>query len=65
MLSLLSDVNYDYLCVTNWKGRGRKRSWPDLRYYPDIWLKGLRKSGEISVRLAALQVEMNLGPPEY
>jgi hypothetical protein len=25
----------------NWKGCGRKRSRPDLRYYPSICLKGL------------------------
>jgi hypothetical protein len=24
----------------NWKLRGRKRSWPDLRYYPGICLEG-------------------------
>jgi hypothetical protein len=28
----------------NWKGCGRKRSWPNLRYYPGICLEGLRKT---------------------
>jgi hypothetical protein len=27
-----------------WKRYGRKRSWPDLRYYPDFCLYELRKS---------------------
>jgi hypothetical protein len=28
----------------NWKGCGRHGSWPNLRYYPDICLEGLRKT---------------------
>jgi hypothetical protein len=28
----------------NWKGREGKRSWPNLRYYPGIWLEGLMKT---------------------
>jgi hypothetical protein len=28
----------------NWKGYGRKRSW--LRYYPGIFLEGLRKTAK-------------------
>jgi hypothetical protein len=28
----------------NWKGHGRKWSWPNLRYYPGIFLEGLRKN---------------------
>jgi hypothetical protein len=34
----------------NWKGRGRKRSWPNVSYYPGICLEGLRRT---------------TGPPEY
>jgi hypothetical protein len=30
--------------MLNWKGCGRKWSWPNLRCYPDIFLEGLRKS---------------------
>jgi hypothetical protein len=26
-----------------WKGFRRKRSWPNLRFYPDTRLEGLRK----------------------
>jgi len=29
--------------VTNWTGNARKWSWPNLRYYPDIYLDGLKK----------------------
>jgi hypothetical protein len=28
----------------NCKGFGRKRSWPNLRFYPDVFLDGLRKA---------------------
>jgi hypothetical protein len=41
--------------IVNWKGCGRKRSWPNSRYYPGIWLEGLRK---ISVRIAGLQADI-------
>jgi hypothetical protein len=27
----------------NWNGVGRKWSWPNLRYYPDIRLEGQRR----------------------
>jgi hypothetical protein len=27
-----------------WKVYGRKHPWPDLRYYPDIFLEGLNKT---------------------
>jgi hypothetical protein len=30
--------------MMNWKGFCRKRSWPNLRYYSAIRVKGLRKS---------------------
>jgi hypothetical protein len=29
--------------MADWKGCGRKRSWPNLRYYPGICPEGLRK----------------------
>jgi hypothetical protein len=32
------------LMIMNWKGYGRKQSWPNLRYYPQISLKGQRKT---------------------
>jgi hypothetical protein len=27
-----------------WIGYGKKQSWPNLRYYPSIWLEGLSKT---------------------
>jgi hypothetical protein len=29
--------------ITCWTGCGRKRSWPDMRYYPSIYLWWLKK----------------------
>jgi hypothetical protein len=34
----------------NWKGYGRKRSWPNLKYGPRICLEGLRKTTKTSVK---------------
>jgi hypothetical protein len=28
----------------NWKWQGRKSTWPNLTYFPDIHLRGLSKS---------------------
>jgi hypothetical protein len=28
----------------NWKGYGRNVLWPNFRYYPKIWLEGLKKT---------------------
>jgi hypothetical protein len=44
----------------NWKGYGREWSWPNLRYYPGIFLEGLRKTTR-----NLLQDIQSLGPPEY
>jgi hypothetical protein len=41
----------------NWRGCGRKLSWPNLRYYPDIFLEVLRKATKI-LRIAGLRVEI-------
>jgi hypothetical protein len=30
--------------MKNWKECGRKRSWPNLRYCPLMWLEGLGKT---------------------
>jgi hypothetical protein len=30
----------------NYKCCGRKRSWPNLRYYPDICLAGLKNTAK-------------------
>jgi hypothetical protein len=31
------------VAVNNCKGYGRKRSWPNLRHYPGIFLEGMKK----------------------
>jgi hypothetical protein len=36
----------------DWKGFGRKRSWPNSRYYPGICLEGVRKTTKTSIRTA-------------
>jgi hypothetical protein len=36
-----------------WKGCGRKRSVPNLRYYPGICLEGLNKTTKTSVYLVS------------
>jgi hypothetical protein len=50
----------------NWKGCGRKWSWPNLRYYPGICLEGL---GETTRNLSqdnrSPGGDLNPGPPEY
>jgi hypothetical protein len=33
---------------------GRRQSWPLLRYYPGIYLKGLRKMIKVPIRIAGL-----------
>jgi hypothetical protein len=42
----------------NWKGHGRKRSWPNLWYYLGICLEELRKSTKASARIAGLRAEI-------
>jgi hypothetical protein len=52
--------------MINWKGFGRKRSWPVLRYYPGIRLEGPRKTSKPSIRIAGRRGrDLNPGPPEY
>jgi hypothetical protein len=36
--------------IMNWKGHGRKQSWPNFRKYPCIFLEKLRKNTKTSVR---------------
>jgi hypothetical protein len=43
--------------MMNWKGCGRKQSWPNLRYYPNIFLEGLGKPTK-NLRIAILQAEI-------
>jgi hypothetical protein len=50
----------------NWKGCGKKRSWPNLRYYPSICLEGLRKTTKnLSQDTRSPVRDLNPGPPEY
>jgi hypothetical protein len=51
-----------YRWMVNWKGRGRKQSWPNVRYSSGIWgettktpSQGSRSPGWV----------LNLGPPVY
>jgi hypothetical protein len=43
--------------MMNWEGCGRKQSWPNLRYYPNIFLEGLGKTTE-NLRIAILHAEI-------
>jgi hypothetical protein len=50
----------------NWKGCGRKRTWPNLRYYPRMCLEGLRKTTKhLSQDSRSPGRDLNPGPPEY
>jgi hypothetical protein len=50
----------------NWKEFGRKRSWPTLRYYPNIHLEGLRKaSNNLGQDSKSLVRDLNPRPPKY
>jgi hypothetical protein len=46
------------LSIVNWKGYGRKCLWPDLRYYPVIFLEMLGKAPETSVGIFAISVDI-------
>jgi hypothetical protein len=47
------------MVIMNWDRKllGMKPSWPVLRYYPIIYLKGLRKSMKTSVMRTGLRSE--------
>jgi hypothetical protein len=50
----------------NWKRRGRKRSWPNLRYCHGIYLEGLRKTTKnLSWDSRSPGRDLNPGPLEY
>jgi hypothetical protein len=44
--------------IIHFKECGKKRSWPNLRHYPGIWLEGLRKTTKKRVRVTGLQAEI-------
>jgi hypothetical protein len=43
--------------MMNWKGCGKKRAWPNLRYYPSIF-PGTEENHENSIRITGLQAEI-------
>jgi hypothetical protein len=45
----------------NWKGCGRKWLWPNLRYYPGIFLEALRKTIKSPVRIASFWLRFEAG----
>jgi hypothetical protein len=50
----------------NRKGCGRKRPWPNLRYYNGIFLEGLRKTTKnLSRDSRSPGRDLNPRPPEY
>jgi hypothetical protein len=52
--------------MMNWKEFRRQRSWPTLRYYPGIHLKGLTKTTRnLSQDSLSPVRDFNPGPPEY
>jgi hypothetical protein len=52
--------------MMNWKGCGRKRSWPNLRYYPYICLEGLKKTMKNLIQHSrSLSQDLSPGLPEY
>jgi hypothetical protein len=52
--------------MVNWKGCEMKQSLPNLRYYPNICLKELRKTTKNFSQINRFQSrDFNPGPPEY
>jgi hypothetical protein len=50
----------------NWKGCGRKRLWPNLKYYAGILLEELKKTTKnLSQVSPSKDWDLNLEPPEY
>jgi hypothetical protein len=50
----------------NWNGYVRKRLWPNLKYYPYIFLEGVRKTTKNPKQDSqSLGRDLNPGPPEY
>jgi hypothetical protein len=59
-LSVAQDTALDDSMI-NWKEYGRKQPWPNLRYYPCIFLKELKKTKKVVSRylVSRLKFEPN------
>jgi hypothetical protein len=55
----------DFKFMINWKGFGRKRSRPNLRYHLGIFPGGTEKNHERIQSSWSLDREFNPGPSEY
>jgi hypothetical protein len=56
----------DNLWILNWKESRRNQSCPNLKYYFDIYLKGLRKITKILSQIGrSVARHFNPGPPKY
>jgi hypothetical protein len=63
---ITNSAQWSDMWMMNWKGFERKRSWPNLRYYPNICLEGLRKTTKIPSQDSRFPGrDLNPGPPEY
>jgi hypothetical protein len=51
--------------ILNWIRCERKRSWPNLMYYPGIYLEGLCKTRNLHQCSRSPDRDMKPGPPEY
>jgi hypothetical protein len=51
--------------MMNCKGCGRTRSWPNLRYYPDIFLGTEENYENLSPDSRSPGRDMNPGSPKY
>jgi hypothetical protein len=52
--------------MMNWKGCGRNRSCPNVRYYPGICLEGLMKTTKNLTRVSwSVGRDLNPVTPEY
>jgi hypothetical protein len=52
--------------MMNWKGRGEKRSWSNLRYYPGICQEELKQTTKILSQYSRSRSrDLNPEPPEY
>jgi hypothetical protein len=60
-LTTMSVADYtgsnDFTIIINWKGRGKKRQRPNLKYHSDISLEGLRKPQNNSVTIVSVPPE--------